>query len=313
MRISVCMGIYNGEKYIRQQLDCIRQQTRLPEEVILCDDGSTDGTREIVKEYLADYPGLNGWKLYENQKNKGYPANFYDAMRLCNGDIVFLADQDDIWDIRKIERMCQVMESDDKILVLGCTFGLIDEKNEAIHSVMAPAERNTEGKLRAVSIDQVFYKCEWPGMVLAYRNAWYCKSAEQKHPDIPHDFLICARAADEEGFYQLEEILAYHRRHEENAGGEEHRIGRLLNKERKLKEIRDYNRILEEFRKESVLKTEKGNDALQEKCRSMQERYQALCSGKIRSVLKNAWKYRKEVRFATVVCDVLIVRQKSRG
>lgn len=322
MRISVCMGIYNGEKYIVEQLESIRRQTREPEEVILCDDGSIDETRACVKAYLDSQKGFSGWKFICNVKNKGYPGNFYYVMEQCNGDIVFLADQDDVWETDKIARMCSIMEQQKEIKVLACTFGLIDGQDEAIHTIMSPTDGKTGGSIHPVSIQQVFYKCEWPGMVLAYRNEWYQnkigKIAETgetmiKCGKIPHDFLLCAWAAEEEGFYQLEEVLAYHRRHENNTGGEEHRIGKLLNKGRKLKEIEAYNCILEEFAEKKVLQSEKGQEALEEKRSSMWGRYEALQSGRIRNVLKNAWKYRAQVRVATVVCDVLIAWQREKG
>ena len=63
MRISVCMGVYNGEKYIKEQLESIRLQTRQPDEVILCDDRSTDTTCQVVDEYLTEHScdGLLHW------------------------------------------------------------------------------------------------------------------------------------------------------------------------------------------------------------------------------------------------------------
>lgn len=310
MQISVCMGIYNGKKYIIRQLESIRQQTRQPDEVILCDDSSTDGTQELVRKYLAGHTELCGWRLYENNSNKGYPANFYNAMDLCGGDIVFLADQDDIWDLHKIERMSQIMEQRPDIYVMGCTFGLINEKEETIHSVMAPADRNRRGRLNQIPIGRVFLKCEWPGMVLAYRGDWWKKSAQHESNVIPHDFFLCARAAEEKGFYQLEELLAYHRRHEENAGGEEHRLARLLKKERKLKEVRKYNRILKAFSDEDVLQTEEGKRALKRKEESMAGRQKALESGKICKVLGNAWQHKTQVRLVTLLCDCIIVKQR---
>lgn len=316
MKISVCVGIYNGRKYIEEQLECIRKQTLRPDEVILCDDGSTDGTREFLQEYLSSHSELTGWKVLLNEQNKGYPGNFYYAMEQCTGDIVFLADQDDVWDIHKIERMTEVMAEREDIKVLGCTFGLIDSSDETIHTVMAPTTQQDTGAVKNISVGQVFYKCEWPGMVLAYWNDWYrnmlrdtavSEEQQQERGRIPHDFFLCARAAEENGFYQLEERLAYHRRHDNNAGGEEHRIGCLLNKERKLKEIRDYNEILGHFSKGKVMQTAEGRDALETKCESMRGRYEALASGKMRKVIGNAWKHRGEVRMATLLCDVLIV------
>jgi len=82
-------------------------------------------------------------------------------------------------------------------------------------------------------------------------------------------------------------------------------------KERKLKEISDYRTILNAFEGEQVMRTEDGLLALKQKQESMKGRQEALLSGKIVSVLKNAWRYRGEVRGATLVCDLLIVKQKD--
>lgn len=320
MTTSVCMGIYNGEKYIEEQLYSILHQTKQPDEVILCDDGSTDKTIEIIRKFIRQNQLEHNWKLYQNAENKGYPANFYYACSLCTMEIVFLADQDDIWAEKKLERMCAVLTENPDAKAVCCKFGLIDSDGGNIRTIMAPTHNTGTGQLRKVTIDDVFYKCEWPGMVLAYRNEWYQKlwddldcsanidNCNQITQEIPHDFLICARAAEENGFLQMDEELACHRRHDNNTGGEEHRLKKLLNKARKMKEIEDYLRILEAFEQGQVLQTESGKAVLQRKLQSMQGRYKALCSGKICRVLGNAWKQRREVRLATVVCDLVIVK-----
>lgn len=329
MKISVCMGIYNGEKYIEGQLFSLLHQTRRPDEVILCDDGSKDATVEKVQHFIKENALQDSWNLYQNEQNKGYPGNFYYAMGLCTGDIVFLADQDDIWHRTKIEKMLKVFEQQSNAKCVCCKFGLIDGEGHDIHSIMAPAQTRGTGELRNVTISDVFYKCEWPGMVMAYRNEWYrnwstgsstptgqnqqeltrTQQISVRELTIPHDFLICARAAEEEAFLQMDEELAYHRRHDNNAGGEEHRLKKLLNKQRKLKEIEDYLRILDAFAQEKVLRTQHAQDALRRKRCSMHGRYEALQSGKISEVIKNACGHRNEVRPVTVICDVLIVRQ----
>lgn len=309
MTVSVCMGTYNGETYIEQQLNTILWQTKAPEEVILCDDGSTDSTVSIIEQFIRKN-GLNGkWKLYRNKINKGYPSNFYYACSLCNEEIVFLADQDDIWKNDKIEKMCRVMEENPRAKSICCKFNLMDEKEQEIHSIMAPTHAHETGEVRNVSIEEVFYKCQWPGMVMAYRRDWY-ESWTKGNYQIPHDFLIAARAAEEGGFFQIDETLAYHRRHDHNTGGEEHHIRKLLNKDRKLKEIQDYLQILQQFLKEEVLTTETAKLLLNRKTTVMQQREAALQSGRISAVIKNAWKNRKYVRLATAVCDVMIVKQR---
>ena len=329
MTISLCMGIYNGEKYIEKQLNSILCQTRKADEIILCDDCSSDGTVEIVQRFIEKNGLKDSWKLYRNQENMGYPGNFYHAMRLCTGDLVFLADQDDIWAQTKLERMCAVLERHPEVAVLACKFGLVDGEDERIHAVMGPTHSLKTRKLREVGLRKIFYKYQWPGMVLAYRNEWYREWGERRSEDsgdggnaeeagryqengtlcqIPHDIFLCAIAAEQGAFFQLDEELAYHRRHDSNTAAEEHRIGRLLQKGRKLWEIEKYLHMFGEFERCQVLRTEAGNQILQEKLRTMEGRYEALQSGSRLQVLQRAFRDRQNVRMATVVCDLLIVR-----
>ena len=320
--ISVCMGIYNGEKYIEEQLDSILNQTLPPSQVILCDDGSKDNTVSIVQSFIQKNGLESHWKLYCNEQNKGYPDNFYYAMSLCKEKYVFLADQDDIWDPHKLERMTAIMKQDPQIKAISCKFGLIDAEGTDIHTLMAPTRSRGTGTSRNVACEDVFYKCEWPGMVLAYRREWYEEKygmwqtghmAEAgKYPAIPHDFLICAWAAEDGGFLQLDEELAWHRRHTSNTGGEEHRLSKLLNRDRKLTEIENYNVILDAFDRLGVMETAEGRRALKDKKRVMKERYEALLSGSVRKVAANAWRNRKFTRGATAVCDLVIACKKSR-
>ena len=311
MTVSVCMGTYNGENYIEQQLNTILHQSRPPEEVILCDDGSSDKTVDIIEQFIRKNDLEGKWKLYRNAVNKGYPSNFYYACSLCSMDIVFLADQDDIWKTDKIEKMCRILEKHPEAKSVCCKFGLIDGTGNEIHSIMAPTHARGSGEIRKVPIEEIFYKCEWPGMVMAYQRAWYENWSKGDY-QIPHDFLIAARAAEEGGFFQMDEALAYHRRHDNNIGGEEHHIRRLLNKERKIKEILDYLKILENFREEKVLTTETAETALKRKISVMEQRKSALESGKVCRVVENAWRNRGDVRIATAICDAIIVRQREK-
>jgi len=92
-RISVAIATYNGEKYLRQQLDSIYHQSLLPFEVIVCDDCSTDNTLNILQDYCEKYDLI----YYANEKNLGYAKNFEKVMSLCKGEYTTLSDQDDIW------------------------------------------------------------------------------------------------------------------------------------------------------------------------------------------------------------------------
>ena len=129
---------------------------------------------------------------------------------------------------------------------------------------------------------------------------------------VPHDIFLCAMAAEEGAFFHMDEELAHHRRHDSNTAAEEHRVGKLLQRERKLWEIEKYLRMLGEFEERRVLRTEAGKRILREKTRAMEGRYEALQSGRIWRVLRAAARDWRQVRAVAVVCDLMIVRGGSR-
>lgn len=100
LRISVAMATFNGERYLEDQLDSILAQTAVPHELVVCDDASTDQTVAIIESatHKASFP----IRVFRNPVNLGSTKNFERAIRLCEGDIVVLADQDDIWSADKL-------------------------------------------------------------------------------------------------------------------------------------------------------------------------------------------------------------------
>ena len=94
------MATYNGEKYLREQLDSILLQTYIDWEFVVCDDCSKDSTVEILKSYQEKDERI---KIFVNERNLGFKKNFERAMGLCNGDYIALCDQDDIWHENHLE------------------------------------------------------------------------------------------------------------------------------------------------------------------------------------------------------------------
>lgn len=92
--ISIAMATYNGEKYLREQLDSVLEQTISNFELIICDDCSKDSTVEILNEYEKKDSRV---KIYINESNLGYKKNFEKAITLCKGEYIAFCDQDDIW------------------------------------------------------------------------------------------------------------------------------------------------------------------------------------------------------------------------
>ena len=97
--ISVALTTFNGEKYIKEQIDSILNQTLLPDEIIISDDHSTDNTIAIIEAYNNPI-----FKIYQNQSSIGVTENFKKAVGLAQpGNLIALADQDDIWHNNKLE------------------------------------------------------------------------------------------------------------------------------------------------------------------------------------------------------------------
>ena len=104
MKISVCMATYNGEKYIKEQLDSILCQLGEDDEVIVSDDGSTDTTLAIVQSFKD--PRI---KIFSDQVFRSPIFNFENAIKQSSGDIIVLSDQDDLWAEDKIASIKQTI------------------------------------------------------------------------------------------------------------------------------------------------------------------------------------------------------------
>lgn len=117
--ISVAMATFNGEKYILEQLESIARQTLLPGECVICDDGSTDATIELINNFKKKAPFEV--RLYKNNNRLGLIKNFEKALGLCKGDIVFLSDQDDVWIPEKINIIkSKFINTDAKLIIHDC-------------------------------------------------------------------------------------------------------------------------------------------------------------------------------------------------
>lgn len=108
MKISVALCTYNGEKYLQQQIDSILNQSVAVDEIVICDDCSSDSTTSILFENVQKHPDV--FRIYINETNLKSNKNFEKAIDLSTGDFIFLSDQDDIWRLDKVEKILQLFE-----------------------------------------------------------------------------------------------------------------------------------------------------------------------------------------------------------
>ncbi len=125
MRISIALASYNGERFIAEQLASFLRQTRLPDEVVISDDGSTDRTLEIVEAFRKSAPF--DVKVIRAEGNQGFVANFNRALEGTSGDLVFLSDQDDVWFANKLAMVEAKAHSEADAFVLMSDAALTDE------------------------------------------------------------------------------------------------------------------------------------------------------------------------------------------
>jgi glycosyltransferase involved in cell wall biosynthesis len=130
VNISVAMCTYNGEKFLGAQLKSISEQAMRPYEMVICDDGSTDSTLEIVKAFADEAPFPV--RFLRNEATLGSTKNFEKAICLCTGDAIALCDQDDIWHQDKLELMGQVLELNPDIGGVFSDASLIDENSKQL-------------------------------------------------------------------------------------------------------------------------------------------------------------------------------------
>ncbi len=154
MKVSLVMAVYNGEKYLIEQLDSIRKQTYLIDEVILIDDVSTDNSYELIHQYIDGYKLIN-WKLIKNENNLGYRKNFKKGLEIVDGDIIFLSDQDDRWHLNKIEVMVEKM-SQSNILSLASSFNFMDQDGNCFEVNKIKGRSNNNLLFKEVGLPPVY-------------------------------------------------------------------------------------------------------------------------------------------------------------
>lgn len=130
MRISVALCTYNGEKFIKKQLDSILNQTREVNEIIVCDDKSSDSTLSILETYKNIFPHI--FKIFVNESNLKSNKNFEKALSLTTGNYIFFCDQDDLWQPNKVAKMIDVFTKNNKIEGVFSNANLIDENDSVI-------------------------------------------------------------------------------------------------------------------------------------------------------------------------------------
>lgn len=214
MDISVVIAVYNGNKYLKEQLESIDHQSQSVDEIIIIDDCSAVPSNEIILEFSKKT------KIYikyiKHKENKGYAQTFFEALKLAKGNIIFFADQDDIWENNKVLCMVSTLRKYKSILCISALNIIVDGTGNVIKR-----EKRKKQLLTKITTKQLLHQTGLrPGMSLAIKkelkwklSIWNTKEFKE------HDRLIELVACEYNGFYLLNKHLTRYRIHEHNTSG----------------------------------------------------------------------------------------------
>jgi glycosyltransferase involved in cell wall biosynthesis len=202
MKISIAMATYNGAKYLQEQLDSFVSQTLLPDELIVCDDGSTDETIKILTRFSQVAPFKVN--IFRNEKNLGFAKNFDKAISFCSGEHIFISDQDDIWFTNKLELVLNHFNKSGVEVVIN-DIEITYNKKANINSILNEFHKNK------VSDDNFCHGC-----ATAVKRDFYKRVNPPAYLNISHDVWIHKIAIMLKVRSILPKVLQIYRRHEDN-------------------------------------------------------------------------------------------------
>ena len=218
MRTSVVLTTYNAGIHLEGQLDSLRNQTAAPDEVLIFDDGSKDGTVDYIRQYIRTY-GLENWKLQVNRENLGWKQNFMEGLRKASGDILFPCDQDDIWYPGKIQEMARAMEEKPAIQLLACDYHVVYEPGALKAKIYKKKPDENRGLVAKYGFTKHFFMNPYPGCSYAVRRPFFQSVEQYWFKGAPHDEFLWLMATIQNGAWFYNKVLMDYVRYADNASG----------------------------------------------------------------------------------------------
>jgi len=216
-KISVALCTYNGAEFLSEQLDSYLAQTRLPDELIVGDDCSSDETAKIITDFARDAPFPVDLKT--NRQNLGSTENFARTISRCRGDIIFLSDQDDIWLPEKIEKLTAEFAGSPSVGLVFSDAEIVDKNLASLNRKLSDLTFSPQIR-RAVEEKSFFefllLRNYVTGATMAFR-AKFRDNFLPFPPDIPemiHDAWITFAIVANADFRFVDEVLVKYRQHD---------------------------------------------------------------------------------------------------
>ena len=221
VKVSVVVCTYNGEKFLRGQLQSILEQTRPPDEIIISDDGSSDSTLDIVDDIRTSATSNNSqrWRVLTRETPVGVSGNFASALLEAGGDFVALSDQDDVWEPDRLEKALE--EFSDGVLLVHSDATLIDASGQLIGTLMSALRltgRERTNLLRGRALDVLLRRNVITGATTVIRSSMLRQALPIPEGWV-HDEWLGFVAAIQDGVVFLDSPLIRYRQHGSNEIG----------------------------------------------------------------------------------------------
>lgn len=213
MNYEVIIATYNGGKYISEQIDSILNQTVLPSRIIIRDDNSSDNTLDLLNEYAINQTVQI--EVISDGENLGYIKNFERLISYCNAEVVFFADQDDIWKPNKAEQLLLLFNSRAGINVLFSDAELFNNKH-IIGGLWEYIGFNPYQE--KLTVDRMLRNNVATGATMAVKLS-YISTILPFPNHIPHDYWIAINAVIDNCIASCSLKLIRYRQHENNQIG----------------------------------------------------------------------------------------------
>lgn len=245
MKISIALATYNGETFIQQQLNSILEQTRLPDEFIIVDDGSTDSTISILRHFKKEAPF--SCTIIASVKNRGTAYAFKSAIDLCKSDIIVFCDQDDIWNRKKLEKIEKAFIQTPNIDYVISDASLIDENSNNLGYTLWQQKKFNRSWINRFNAGEdfkaLFLKRITTGMTTAI-NQRIKQLGNYKPSNVIHDawYIYAASILNYKGKLIDETLLNYRQHNHQQFGSIQRKfLNNLLYSLKKNKEVIDSN------------------------------------------------------------------------
>ena len=155
LKLSIALLAYNRERFLAKQLESIVAQSRLPDELVIGDDCSTDRTAEIISDFAAHAPFPVHW--YVNESNQGFSRNAEHAIQLCSGDVIVFCDDDDVCLPEKLQVTEEEFLGSPATGLMVSNSALVGEKLSPSGITLWDAHKFTAREAEAVLKDPISY------------------------------------------------------------------------------------------------------------------------------------------------------------